>query len=349
MSDEITLSVVIPTYRGKAFIRQTVDTVLKIKHTKQILVIDDGSPDDTFDYCRSVWADEPEVQVMSKKNGGIVDARNYGLKQAVGKYVIFVDHDDVIVPEVIDKAIGKAEGTDSELVLWSTERLYDSGEAVPCDTVYQELVLDVSDIRKYLLGEMLINQNNSCVSYIGHVWAALYRMDFIRRWSICFQKFVDIEDDYLFVFDCLVHAQKTVCIPEVGYYWRYNQKSETYRLKYIDHMLERYENLYRYLFSELGGILELEELKKRYILYIRQDVIVKTIENCFTILNSSGQEKRRVLKAVKQNREAFKEEPVQPYTKRRKRIFLLVRHGLPRIACLYVYLDSLYRQIRKKM
>lgn len=335
---------IIPTYKGKAYIRTAVESVLPVSCTKQILVIDDGSPDDTYDYCCRQWSQEPQVKVLRKENGGIVDARNFGLDHAEGKYLLFIDHDDQSVASVVDQAVARAEETGADMVMWSTERLYADGSRQPCDRVLQPGVVDKSTIDEILLPEMLINQGNTLVAPIVHVWANLYRRSMIRQGEIRFRRFVDYEDDYLFVFDCLRQARKAVLLNQVGYYWFYNPKSETYRQKYIDHILERYEQMYRYFIEKMQG-----QPDEHYQTFIRQDVIVRAVENCATCLNSDQGEKRMLKKLAKENRPVFGKAPVAAYGGRRKRIFLLLRKGLVNSAFWYVYWDSVYRKYAKKL
>lgn len=349
MTEKVFLSIVIPMYNGKEYIRSTVESVLKIKHSKEILIIDDGSTDNSFEYCNELWKDNNQIIVMQKENGGIVDARNFGMNYASGKYIIFVDHDDIVVSEVVDKAIDRAENKDLEMVFWTTERMYDSGETIPCDTVKEEKMYSSQEVQNILLKEMLMNQNNSNISYIGHLWAVLYRMDIIKSNHIKFKRFVDIEDDYLFVFDCLTKAEKVLCIPETGYLWRYNRASETYRMKYIPDILYKYNEFYTYIISNAEKAADISDIKDRYICYIKQYVIVFSVENIFTCINKSKKDKQDILKVIKEQKSAFMGNPIITCTKRRKRIFMFIKHGFYRLAFFYVYLDSLYRKLKKKV
>lgn len=344
--ENVLLSVVIPMYNGKQYIRSTVEAVLKITHPKEILIIDDGSSDDSFEYCNELWKENDQIIIMQKENGGIVDARNYGMSYARGKYIIFVDHDDIVVPEVVDKAIDRAENENLEMVFWTTERMYDSGETIPCDTVKTEQMYSRNAVQNVLLKEMLRNQDNSNVSYIGHLWAVLYRMDLIRTNQIKFKRFVNIEDDYLFVFDCLTNASNVLCIPETGYLWRYNKASESYRLKYIPDILAKYNDFYSYIILNVEKVCDISDIKDEYIHYIKQFVLIVAVENCFTCINKCKEDKRNVLKTIKEHLDAFEGDSVTGNTKRRKRIFNFVKKGFYRLAFFYVYMDSVYRKLR---
>lgn len=348
MAESTLLSVVIPMYNGKQFIRSTVEAALKINHQKEILIIDDGSTDDSFEYCNELWKDNSQIAIYQKANGGIVDARNYGMSCAKGKYIIFVDHDDIVVPDVVDKAINMAELECTDIVFWSTERLLNSGEKIKCGTVYKDVKLEDEQIKVYLLKEMLTNRNNRTISYIGHVWAALYRTAFVKQNNYKFKRYVNIEDDYLFVFNCLTGAKKVLCISDVGYYWSYNEKSETYRMKYIPDIIQKYEKLYEYLLTSVKAVCNIEDVKRDYIKYIKQEVLIFGTENCFTCINKNHNEKKQLNNLIKLNHDAFIGDCLIRQTSRRRRIFKLFKWRCYGIAYAYIYMDSLYRKLRGK-
>ena len=88
-------SIVIPVYKVEKYIRQCLDSVLAQSYTDfEIVVVDDGSPDDCPAICDTYAAADSRVIVIHKKNGGLSDARNVGLQTATGEYVIFLDSDD---------------------------------------------------------------------------------------------------------------------------------------------------------------------------------------------------------------------------------------------------------------
>lgn len=88
-------SVVIPVYKVEKYLRQCLDSVLAQSYTDfEIVVVDDGSPDNCPAICDAYAAADSRVTVIHKENGGLSDARNAGLLAATGEYVIFMDSDD---------------------------------------------------------------------------------------------------------------------------------------------------------------------------------------------------------------------------------------------------------------
>jgi glycosyltransferase involved in cell wall biosynthesis len=89
------VSVVIPCYNAAKFIKRTIASVLRNTYRPlEIVVVDDGSKDDSLTVARALEARHPEVRVFSKPNGGVSSARNYGIKQTDAEYIAFLDADD---------------------------------------------------------------------------------------------------------------------------------------------------------------------------------------------------------------------------------------------------------------
>lgn len=346
--DEIKVSIIIPLYNGKNYIRETVNSFLKIKSNKEIIIVDDGSSDGSYEYCKSLWGNNDNINIFRKENGGIVDARNYGMRRAKGEYLLFSDQDDIAHPKVIDKACELSDLDNVDGIMWSTERRLPNC-SIPCDTVVKDCLISEKEINTILIPSMLINRENEIVTYLGHIWAGMYKRKLIEDNKIYFKKFVDIEDDYLFVFDFLNVASKLGFMQEVGYEWRYNPKSETYRLKYIAGILKKYEKFYGYLTQSMDVQQLNANEKEQYEMYKVQNTLVMSIENSFTYLNNLKAEQKEIKEYYKCNKRYFNTDSIFPYDKRRKRIYICLKYGMFRFATTYIYLDSLYRKIKCRL
>jgi len=94
-SNNILISIVIPIYKTEAYLHECIDSVLSQSYKNvEIILVDDGSPDRCPQICDEYAARFNSIQVIHKKNGGLSDARNFGLRKATGDYIIFLDSDD---------------------------------------------------------------------------------------------------------------------------------------------------------------------------------------------------------------------------------------------------------------
>ena len=109
------ISIIIPLYNAQGYIDHIVPCVMQQTYPNlEILLVNDGSTDDTLEKCQAYQAHDGRIRVLSQKNGGVGAARNYGLAQARGDYVSFVDADDYLKPDFIEVLYraATAEGCD---------------------------------------------------------------------------------------------------------------------------------------------------------------------------------------------------------------------------------------------
>jgi glycosyltransferase involved in cell wall biosynthesis len=103
MDNNPTVSVIIPVYNGSNFLREAIDSVLAQTYTDfEIIVVDDGSTDDTGNIIRSY---DDKIRGIHKKNGGVASALNCGIRNMRGRYFTWLSHDDLWLPEKLDRQI----------------------------------------------------------------------------------------------------------------------------------------------------------------------------------------------------------------------------------------------------
>ena len=99
-----TISIIVPIYNVERYIRRAVDSIRSQIYTSlEIILVDDGSPDNSGAICDEYAKIDSRIKVIHKKNGGLSDARNVGIEAATGAYLGFVDGDDYIEPEMYQK------------------------------------------------------------------------------------------------------------------------------------------------------------------------------------------------------------------------------------------------------
>lgn len=100
-----TFSIIIPCYNIENFVESTVLSVLKQKYTKfELILVDDGSNDSTLEILKRIESTDHRVKVISKKNGGVSSARNIGIAHSSGDILYFLDGDDYITPNLLERA-----------------------------------------------------------------------------------------------------------------------------------------------------------------------------------------------------------------------------------------------------
>ncbi len=113
------ISVIIPVYNVENYLRECVDSVLNQTFSDyEIILVDDGSTDISGKICDKYAVKDDRVNVIHKKNGGLSNARNVGLKKAVGEYIYFLDSDDYIKTDALEKLYNTAISEKADVVFF---------------------------------------------------------------------------------------------------------------------------------------------------------------------------------------------------------------------------------------
>lgn len=200
------LQIIIPAYNVEEYLDACLNSILsQITHYNfQILLIDDGSTDRTPEIVDS-YAHDPRVHVIHQKNRGFSGARNTGLSNIFGKYLMFVDSDDMICPGAIDKLLHTAYQYDCDVV---------EGGAWYLTGTKQTIMYHYQNVRKV----------NPAQTFHGQPWAKIYRSELFN--DICFPEGFWYEDSILSFLVWPV-TQCAYVIPEKVYIHRRNPSGIT--------------------------------------------------------------------------------------------------------------------------
>ena len=142
------VSVVMPCYNGADFISETIDSVLAQTYENwELLIIDDGSSDNSLEIVKSYAATDPRIRPISQANAGSAAARNNGIKQARGQYIALLDSDDLWLPEFLESQITFMKSKNAYCVCSSYERIDESSQKVLKPVLAKEKIT-VKDIKR---------------------------------------------------------------------------------------------------------------------------------------------------------------------------------------------------------
>ena len=110
------VSIIIPIYKVELYLERCIQSVLmQTYHNLEIILVDDGSPDLCGEICEDFAQKDSRVRVYHKQNGGLSDARNYGVEQAHGTYITFIDADDYVAPDYVEYLVGLLVKFDADI------------------------------------------------------------------------------------------------------------------------------------------------------------------------------------------------------------------------------------------
>ena len=213
------VSIILPVYNVEKFIAKSIDSILAQTFTDfEVLVVIDGSPDDSKTVAESYSDDR--MSIFEKENGGLSDARNYGLERARGKYVYFMDSDDWIEPDLLEQTISVLEQENRDFVVFG---YIQDNEDLDGNVVSQQPKLP--NLELLSKGKDLILQP-SLLGILGYAWNKVYKKDFLVNNNFHFEKGVSLVEDILF--NSLIYKQaKDIRIINKPFYHYINRQIPT--------------------------------------------------------------------------------------------------------------------------
>ncbi len=149
------VSVIIPAYNVERFIAECVNSVRSQTYKDlEIIIIDDGSTDSTFDICQKLADEDERIKLIQNNHGGVSRARNSGLDNATGDYIVSVDSDDIILPDMIETLYNKMVEADADIVVCGCRFITEEGEPLYDKCPVREWVISGRDALLSQHGEM---------------------------------------------------------------------------------------------------------------------------------------------------------------------------------------------------
>lgn len=210
----IKISIIIPVYNIEEYIAACLDSAIGQDFDGfEVIVVDDGSTDNSGKICDGYARDN--VRIYHKENGGLSDARNFGLSKARGKYILFVDGDDTITHNACSELYSDAEKNGADTVIGTASLARASAAAAR----YERIARENFSLHTPYTGKEYLTGCLKGGALRVEVWRTLYRRDFLTENNLLFKKGIMHEDEE-FTPRALL-AAKSVVLTDLAFY-RYN-------------------------------------------------------------------------------------------------------------------------------
>lgn len=216
--DDVLVSIIVPVYNAEKYVPICVESILnQTLKNFELIIVDDGSTDKSYEICNSYAEKDHRIKLLRAQNGGPARARNIGVKNANGKYVEFVDADDMLFPNALTQLATIARNEEPELIIASAQILNSD------NSINRNISFDVNF--SIQIGEALANMEiPEKEKYLHYIWNKWYLRSLIERKQVLFDENLYLGED--FVFNCDYFAEvKSIRITNVmlyGYYRRDN-------------------------------------------------------------------------------------------------------------------------------
>lgn len=221
MNENVKVSVIIPVYKVEKYIRDCIDSVICQSHENlEIILVDDGSPDNCPSICDDYGKRDPRIKVIHKNNGGLSSARNAGLREAKGDYVYFLDSDDYIAKHAIELLVNEARQSNSQIVLFDSYVVNENDSGLYTNDFYMRKG-EYSNAKRGCLMflDMLDNYE-----YYTAVPLMFFSTEYLKKHEIVFVEGI-LHEDELFSFVAFLKCPQAVHMGVPLYYRRVREDS----------------------------------------------------------------------------------------------------------------------------
>lgn len=233
------LSAVVPVYNMERYLDRCMASLLAQTYTDfEIILVDDGSTDRSGQMCDSYAVGDPKIRVVHQENGGLGMARNRGMDEASGEYVLFLDSDDYFGPDLLRNLARPAEEDHVDAVISGCVNVDQSGNMSVFAFPSEQKFSTPDEMKELTLNTVGAPPEHPSDSKYGMgACARLYKMDVIRNSGIRFESERQlISEDLAFNFDFLSRAGSAVVITDASYFYCFHAGSLSKR-----HREDRFE------------------------------------------------------------------------------------------------------------
>ena len=289
IGERIMVSVIIPIYNAEKYIEECIQSIVNQTYNDlEILCIFDGSTDESYKICEKISKKDSRVKLIIKENGGVSSTRNLGIEVSCGEFLIFVDADDYIEKNCIEKMVKLLEEHNSDIVQVGYFRNFEDKNNSQIE-IYEDVSKD--DFELSIISMKHDVEMPKELFQFRCVWGKLYKRKLINE--IRFKTDTYFFEDGLFNLEILDNVKKITCTTEQLYYYRYDINSANNRfkndiieisktnIKYLKELLEKKDEI---IFDEYYSLYVFECLKiiiDSYLFHESNNCTLKEKKNIF--------------------------------------------------------------------
>ena len=234
------VSVIVPIYKVEKYLADCIESIITQSYQNiELILVDDGSPDKSGEIAEEYAKKDDRIKVIHKPNGGLSDARNAGMEKATGDYLMFIDSDDLMMPDAIKVLEAEITQKQADYVIANYTNCDDDGtlweKPVFSAEKYKGFKLDIKD---YVDSFFIMNSG---------VWNKMFDRKFVESLNLKFEIGLPAEDA-IFTTYCFIKSSKVYYIPNIVYCYRQRGAGTSISMscthKYFDGINIAYRKIY---------------------------------------------------------------------------------------------------------
>lgn len=314
------VSIILPVFNRQDFIEECINSVLAQSYQNfEIVIVDDGSSDNTFEICQNLAVKEPRIQLYRPEHGGVSAARNFALKVASGEFVFFLDSDDVIYPCLLETLVLSMQKHNAAISGTCVHNV----QAQRWEHIIKALLTEPQ------IGETAFLTHSETLDAVFHsrtpldcIGGVMMRSDLIGTTE--FHTDLYIGEDFYFIYENLIKGASSVFLKQKWYFARNHKHNISKDYSFDGFWTRFYRRVLVWRNEDALGRKEYADIQKR-------DAF-GCFTRCFNHNPLSSSDSKRMRKALKE----YKAELLPAFSRRVRLIILL-----------YIYFPSLAVFVQK--
>lgn len=257
------ISIIVPVYNTENYLEKCLYSLVNQTYKNiEIIIVDDGSPDNSMNIIQKFVLADNRVKVISQKNQGLSGARNTGMNNTNGDYIMFIDSDDWIEIDTCEKAINASEKYNADVVFWSYIKEFSNSQKDNYLFDKTEIIWSEKNINQLsrrmvgLVGDELANPQS--IDNLVTAWGKLYKKSVIGDVRFTDTKIIGTEDA-LFNIEVFLGINSAVYIPDLlSHYRKDNESSLTHNYK------KKLVSRWREMYSRIKFLLDRNDMSREY-------------------------------------------------------------------------------------
>ncbi len=247
---QLLVSMIVPVYNQAEYVKRCLNSINTQTYPYiEILCVDDGSTDLSPQILDDYAVKDNRIKVIHQENRGVVSARKTGIECSSGEYIMFVDADDWVEPDMVETLVNEIGDADiiSSGIFWEK---YPGREKVVTDN-YREGLYHTPEEKKEFFSKMIFDlEGHEARAFTPGLWNKLYKRELVNKVYRLMDHTITYAEDSVFLYMCVFKAESFVIIHKPLYHYCYNEMSVCHR----EHMniLEDINKVYVSLLDECG-------------------------------------------------------------------------------------------------
>lgn len=258
------VSIIIPVYNAENYLKQCIESVVSQTYRKtEIILVDDGSTDTSGSICDGYARMDHRIKVIHQANSGVAVARNMGIRNAYGKYVVFADSDDWMEEGALEYLLSNMEGVD---LVSATYWKNDEESQTFIENTIPSKVYEGEEALGYFKTHMMYGEDDQFQDSLASVWNKMFRADYLKELYETLNTRLRYEEDALLVYTYIMKCRSVRILEKPVYHYRTRSDSAVHSAYpfFLREVNEIYEYLYG-LFSKEKLAMQLMVPLQRWI------------------------------------------------------------------------------------